>query len=138
MRRYHAAQESALRAVAAARGTVGKTRDRRTVELERLDAAVSEAVGAEDEALAVLAELVPVVQVAAYAGETVKRVREAQQRASAEVVSARVAALTNGLPVRRGPGRPRRSGRGVAVGEVAPIAGAEHVGDTSSMVDSVV
>src|SRR4051812_31555019 len=57
MRRRHSAQESALRAVAVARGAVEKAQDRRAVELGRLDAAVSEAERGHDEALAVLAEL---------------------------------------------------------------------------------
>ncbi|WP_433294562.1 hypothetical protein ACQP2F_33420 [Actinoplanes sp. CA-030573] len=123
MRRRHAAQESALRAVAVARGGVEKAQDRRAAELERLDAAVSEAQGGHDEALAVLAELVPAAEVADYAGESVARVREAQKRADAAAVSARVAELTEGLAKRRGPGRPRGLGRGgAAVVESRPDA----------------
>jgi hypothetical protein len=129
MRRRHAAQESALRAVAVARGAVEKAQDRRAVELGRLDAAVSEAERGHDEALAVLAELVPAAEVADYAGEPVTRVREAQRRASAEVVSARVAALTDGLPKRRGPGRPRGSGGGLSAVPDSPRGADAPFGD---------
>jgi hypothetical protein len=140
MRRRHAAQESALRAVTVARGAVEKAQDRRAAELERLDAAVSEAQGGHDEALAVLAELVPASEVADYAGESVARVREAQKRADPAVVSARVAELTKGLPKRRGPGRPRKSGRDASAGAEparvidAPLGGVDRFPGPSSVV----
>lgn len=140
MRRRHAAQESALRAVTVARGAVEKAQDRRATELERLDAAVSEAQGGHDAALAVLAELVPAAEVAGYAGESVARVREAQKRADAAVVSARVAELTEGLPKRRGPGRPRKSGRAASTAAEparvadAPLGGVDRFARPSSVV----
>ena len=49
--------------------------------------------------------------VADYAGESLARVREALKRADAGVVSQQAAALTQGLPKRRRPGRPRGSTR---------------------------
>jgi hypothetical protein len=119
MRRRHAAQETALRAVSVARGAVQKAQERRAAELARLDVSVGDAERGLDEAFAVLAGLVSPAEVADYAGESLARVREALKRASGEVVAERVAALTEGLSRRRGPGRPRGS-RGAASAEAEP------------------
>jgi hypothetical protein len=133
MRLQHAAQESALRSVASARDAVDKAHIRREEVVKRQDAAVAEVERGQDEALAVLAELVEVGLAAQYAGETVKRVKDAQQRAAADVVAARVAELTDGLPVRRGPGRPRRSSSDVGMPAVLGPDVASGLGPASEV-----
>jgi hypothetical protein len=103
--RRHAAEEKALKVAVSAGVAVQRAQERRAVELARLDAAVADAERGADTALAVLASLVPADVAALLAEETPARVRQAQQRAPGDEVSAQVQVLTGAAPVRRR-GRP--------------------------------
>jgi len=134
LERRHAAERTALKAATDAGAAVRRAQERRAVELARLDAVVLEAEQGADVALAVLASLVAADVAAMLTEETPARVRQGQQRASAQDVTARVAELTDEVPVARRRGRPpgggaARPGRGdVAIAASAPAAGTERAG----------
>jgi len=128
LNRRHAAERAALEAASAASAVVGRAVERRSVEVARLDAAVSEAERGADVALAVLASVVPADVAAALTEETPARLRLAQQRAPVEDVTARVEQLTGGAVVARRRGRPRGGGGAARTGHAAavvPAAGVE-------------
>lgn len=132
LERRHAAERTALKAAADAGAAVRRAQERRAAELARLDAVVAEAEQGADVAFAVLASLVTLDVAAMLTEETPARVRQGQQRASAEDVAARVGELTDVVvAVSRRRGRPRggavRSGRGdVAIAASAPAVGTER------------
>lgn len=99
-----------MAALAAAKAAE-RARGRRAAELARLDAAVGEADGAVDLALAVLASLLPVDVAAQLAGASAARVRQAQQRAPQDEVARRAGVVVEAQPVGRRVGRPRGGGR---------------------------
>jgi hypothetical protein len=109
LERRHAAERAALRAATDATAVVGRAQERRAAEVERLDAMVAEAEQGANLALAVLASLVTSDVAAVLTGETPARVRQGQQRASVEDVTARVGELTDGVAVARRRGRPSGS-----------------------------
>ncbi|MEU4244305.1 hypothetical protein [Actinoplanes sp. NPDC026619] len=113
LRRRQQAEEGALTSALAATGAAERARRRWEEESARLDAS-------EDAGLAVLAALLPVEVAARLAGVSSARVRQAQQRAAAEVVAARVEELTGGTVAGRR--RARREGRAEAVGGGVPAA----------------
>ena len=116
LRRQHAAELAALDAVKATQRTVQRHRDKRAAALVGLDAAVADAEQAHDEALAVLAALVPELA-GDLAGVPAARVRQCVQRAPADRVRARVDELKSAPARRRGrpPGRAPAT-RGSAAG----------------------
>ena len=131
LERRHAAERTALKAATDAGAAVRRAQERRAVELARLDAVVAEAEQGADVALAVLASLVALDVAAMLTDETPARVRQGQQRASAQDVTARVGELTDTVVVARRRGRPpggaARPGRGdVAIAASAPAAGTER------------
>lgn len=133
LKRRQAAELEALVGAESAAEIVGRARQRRADELERLDAAVGEAEQGEDLALAVLATLVPPDVAAGLAGVTPARVRQAQQRAPVEEVGARVQTLADGAPVPRLRGRPRGSGRPAGRGGGRRPGGAPLAQDEQSV-----
>jgi hypothetical protein len=134
LERRHAAERTALKAATDAGAAVRRAQERRAAELARLDAVVAEAEQGADVALAVLASLVAPDVAAMLTEETPARVRQGQQRASAQDVTARVGELTDtvvSVARRRGrpPGGAARLGRGdVAIPASAPAAGTERAG----------
>ena len=111
LKKRQAAELEALVGAATAAEVVSRAQQRRTDELQRLDAAVDEAERGEDLALAVLATLMSPDVAAGLADVAPARMRQAQQRAPVDEVHSRVQALTDGAPVPRRRGRPRGSGR---------------------------
>ena len=132
LERRHAAERAALKTATDAGAAVRRAQERRAVELARLDAVVAEAEQGADVALAVLASLVALDVAAMLTEEAPARVRQGQQRASAQDVTARVGELTDVVVVaarRRGrpPGGAARPGRGdVASAASASAAGTER------------
>jgi hypothetical protein len=122
LQRRHEAERAALKAATDAGAAVRLAQERRAAELARLDEVVADAERGADVALAVLASLMAPDIAAVLTEETPARVRLGQQRASADDVSARVGELTDGAPVVRRRGRPRRGGR--------PASGADSGGAT--------
>ena len=128
LRRRHEAERAALKAATDAGAVVRRAQERRAAELARLDEVVAGAERGADVALAVLASLMAPDVVAVLTEETPSRVRLGQQRASVDVVNARVGELTGGAPVVRRRGRPRGSGRrpsGVEAAGAARSVGGE-------------
>jgi hypothetical protein len=134
LERRHVAERTALKAATDAGAAVRRAQERRAAELARLDAVVAEAEQGADVALAVLASLVAPDVAALLTEETPARVRQGQQRASAQDVAARVGELTDSVVAvarRRGrpPGGGVQAGRGdVATSASAPAAGNETAG----------
>lgn len=134
LERRHVAERTALKAATDAGAAVRRAQERRAAELARLDAVVAEAEQGADVALAVLASLVAPDVAALLTEETPARVRQGQQRASAQDVAARVGELTDSVvAVARRRGRPpggaaRPGGGDVAISPSAPAAGNERAG----------
>ena len=134
LERRHVAERTALKAATDAGAAVRRAQERRAAELARLDAVVAEAEQGADVALAVLASLVALDVAAMLTEETPARVRQGQQRASAQDVAARVGELTDSVvAVARRRGRPPGGGvlpgRGdVATSASVPTAGNERAG----------
>ncbi|WP_213013687.1 hypothetical protein, partial [Paractinoplanes toevensis] len=120
LRRRQRAEEVALTSALAATGAAERARRKWEEESARLDAS-------EDAGLAVLAELLPVEVAAQLAGVSSARVRQAQQRAVAEVVAARVQELTGGTGQGRR-ARARRAGRAGAADGGGPVVGGAEAG----------
>ncbi|MEV8509669.1 hypothetical protein AB0368_33245 [Actinoplanes sp. NPDC051475] len=134
LQRRHEAERAALKAATDAGAAVRRAQERRATELARLDAVVVEAEQGADFALAVLASLVAPDVAAMLTEETPARVRQGQQRASAQEVAARVGELTDSVvAVARWRGRPPggavRPGRGdVESSASVPATGVESAG----------
>ncbi|GLZ00820.1 hypothetical protein [Actinoplanes sp. NBRC 103695] len=134
LQRRHEAERTALKAAVDAGAVVRRAQERRASELARLDAVVVEAEQGADFALAVLASLVAPDVTAMLTEETPARVRQGQQRASAEDVASRVGELTDSVvAVARRRGRPKGGGVRPGGGDVesaasVPAAGVERVG----------
>ena len=109
--RQQAAERDALKAAGTAGAAVQRAQERRAVELERLDQNVTDAERGADLALAVLAALVGADRSARLTGETLARLRLAQQRASVEDVGKRVQELTGDDPAQPAEPAARRRGR---------------------------
>ncbi|MFG1995216.1 hypothetical protein ACGFJ7_35105 [Actinoplanes sp. NPDC048988] len=129
LQRRHEAERAALKAATDAGAAVRRARERRAAELARWDAVVVEAEQGADFALAVLASLVAPDVAAMLTEETPARVRQGQQRASAQEVAARVGELTDSVvAVARRRGRPPGGGVQPGGGDVATSAGVPPAG----------
>ncbi|GAA2470862.1 hypothetical protein [Winogradskya humida] len=129
LERRHVAERTALKAATDAGAAVRRAQERRAAELARLDAVVVEAEQGADIALAVLASLVAPDVAALLTEETPARVRQGQQRASAQDVAARVGELTDSVvPVARRRGRPPGGAVWPGGGDVATLASVPPAG----------